>query len=199
MTRLLLLAMLGLALGVAAALSLQGSLGPFAPPRPLSTGTALIGGPFRLVDHTGKQVTDQDFRGRHMLVYFGFTHCPDVCPTGLNTMTVALNALGQKAERITPLFITLDPERDTPELLAQYVKSFHPRFVGLTGTPENVAQVVKAYKVAAKKVPSEPPGSGYTFDHSSVIYWMDENGQFVAPFTHGSTPEQITARLNEGL
>src|SRR5690349_7329011 len=109
-----------------------------------SVGQAMVGGPFTLVDHTGKQVTDRDFRGRIMLVFFGFTFCPDVCPSGLQVIAAALDKLGPQAQKITPILITIDPERDTPAQLAAYVKSFHPRLVGLTGTPEEIAAVVKA-------------------------------------------------------
>ena len=109
---------------------------PGAASRPM--GQALVGGPFTLTDHTGKRVTDQDFRGRFMLVFFGFTYCPDVCPTALQVMAAALEKLGRKAEQITPVLITVDPERDTPEQMAMYVKSFHPRLVGLTGTPAEI-------------------------------------------------------------
>ena len=115
-------------------------------------GQALIGGPFTLTDHTGKRVTDQDFRGRNMLVFFGFTFCPDVCPSALQVMSAALDKLGPKAERFVPILITVDPERDTPMQLASYVQSFHPRLVGLTGTPAEIDAVVKAYRVYVRKV-----------------------------------------------
>lgn len=160
-----------------------------------STGKALVGGPFSLVDHTGKKVTDQDFRGRYMLVYFGFTHCPDVCPSGLQVIAAALDKAGAKAEQITPLLITVDPERDTPEQLASYVPSFHPRLVGLTGTPEQVAPVLKAYRVYAKRVDDPKSSAGYTFDHTSLIYLMDRNGEYIAHFTHATPVDRIAERL----
>jgi protein SCO1/2 len=160
-----------------------------------STGKALVGGPFSLVDQTGKAVTDQDFRGRYMLVYFGFTHCPDVCPSGLQVVAAALDKAGAKAEQITPLLITVDPERDTPEQLASYVPSFHPRLVGLTGTPEQVAAALKAYRVYAKRVDDPKSSAGYTFDHTSLIYLMDRNGEYIAHFTHATPIDRIAERL----
>ena len=131
-----------------------------APAQVLSIGKATVGGPFTLTDHTGRRVTDKDFRGQHLLVFFGFTYCPDVCPSGLQVMTAALEELGPKAEKITPIFISVDPERDTPEQLALYVSSFHPRLVGLTGTPEEIQQVAKAYRVYYKKVEDESSTAG---------------------------------------
>jgi protein SCO1/2 len=160
-----------------------------------STGKALVGGPFSLVDHTGKAVTEQGFRGRYMLVYFGFTHCPDVCPSGLQVMAAALDKAGAKAEQIMPLLITVDPERDTPEQLASYVPSFHPRLVGLTGTPEQVAAALKAYRVYAKRVDDPKSSAGYTFDHTSLIYLMDRNGEYIAHFTHATPVDRIAERL----
>jgi protein SCO1/2 len=164
-----------------------------------STGKALVGGPFELVDHTGKKVTDADFRGRFMLVYFGFTYCPDVCPSGLQVMSAALDQAGSKADQITPILITVDPQRDTPEQLAQYVPSFHPRLVGLTGSPDQVAAALKAYRVYAKKVEDPKSSAGYTYDHSSIIYLMDRQGNYVAHFTHATPVERIAERLKQVL
>jgi len=157
-----------------------------------SLGKAAVGGPFTLTDHTGRRVTDKDFRGKFMLVYFGFTFCPDVCPSGLQVMAAALDELGPKAERITPIFISVDPERDTPEQLAQYVPSFHPRLVGLTGTPEEVQAVAKAYRVYYRKVKDEKSTAEYTVDHTSIIYLMSPEGEFIAHFTH-ATPASVMA------
>ncbi len=164
-----------------------------------STGKALVGGPFTLVDHTGKTVTDQDFRGRYMLVYFGFTNCPDVCPSGLQVMAAALDKVGAKADQVTPILITVDPERDTPEQLATYVPSFHPRLVGLTGSQEQVAAVLKAYRVYAKKVEDPKSAAGFTYDHTSLIYLMDRNGEYVAHFTHATSVDRIAERLAKVL
>ncbi len=160
-----------------------------------STGKALVGGPFTLVDHTGKTVTDKDFRGRYMLVYFGFTNCPDICPSGLQVMAAALDKAGAKADQVTPIFITVDPERDTPEQLASYVSSFHPRLVGLTGSPEQVTAALKAYRVYAKKVEDPKSTAGFTFDHTSIIYLMDRDGDYLANFTHASSVDRIAERL----
>lgn len=161
----------------------------------ISIGKATIGGPFTLVDHTGRRVTDRDFAGRHMLVFFGFTFCPDICPTALQVMAAALDKIGPKAERVTPVFITVDPERDTPEQLAQYVSSFHPRLVGLTGTPEEIAAVARAYRVYYRKTKDERSSAPYTMDHTSIVYLMDRRGEFITHFTHATPVDTIAARL----
>lgn len=151
--------------------------GPGAPARPVQAAGAPIdvGGPFNLVDHTGRRVTDADFRGRPMLVFFGFTHCPEVCPTTLLDITNQLKALGPEAERLQVLFITVDPERDTPAQLALYLQSFDPRIVGLSGTVDEVEAAVKAYKAYARKIPTE---DSYTMDHTASVYVMDAAGRF---------------------
>ncbi|MGH9807928.1 MAG: SCO family protein [Terriglobia bacterium] len=164
-----------------------------------SSGKALIGGPFTLTDQNGKQVTDKDFRGRFMLVYFGFTFCPDVCPSALQVMAAALDKLGPKAAKITPIFITIDPERDTPDKMAQYVQSFDPRLVGLTGTPEEIAAVTKEYRVYAKKVDDPKSTAGYTMDHSSIIYVMGPDGSYRTHFTHTTNVDAMAARLAKML
>jgi cytochrome oxidase Cu insertion factor (SCO1/SenC/PrrC family) len=164
-----------------------------------STGKALIGGPFTLTDQNGKRVTDKDFRGRFMLVYFGFTFCPDVCPSALQVMAAALHKLGPKAEKIVPIFITIDPERDTPEKMAQYVQSFDPRLVGLTGTPEEIAAVTREYRVYAKKVEDPKSTAGYTMDHSSIIYVIGPDGAYRTHFTHTTNVDAMAARLGEML
>ncbi len=186
---------------IALAAALVGGLVAFAVVQPQvsnvlpSTGKALVGGPFTLVDHTGKTVTEKDFRGLYMLVYFGFTHCPDVCPTGLQVMSAALEKVGAKAEQVTPILITVDPERDTPEQLASYVPSFHPRLVGLTGSPEQVGAALKSYRVYAKKVDDPKSAAGFTFDHTSLLYLMDRNGDYIAHFTHATPVDRIAERL----
>jgi protein SCO1/2 len=151
--RLALIVLAGLMVGAAAALAIfpeaRERLLPASAP---SVGRALVGGAFSLTDQTGKRVTDKDFRGRYTLVFFGFTNCPDVCPSALQVMAAALDKLGPEGQKITPLFITVDPERDTPAQLAGYLKSFHPRLVGLTGTPAEIEAVTKAYRVYVKKV-----------------------------------------------
>jgi protein SCO1/2 len=164
-----------------------------------SGGKALIGGPFVLTDQNGKQVTDKDFRGRFMLVYFGFTFCPDVCPSALQVMAAALDKLGPKAAKITPIFITIDPERDTPDKMAQYVQSFDPRLVGLTGSPDEIAAVTKEYRVYAKKVDDPKSTAGYTMDHSSIIYVMGPDGSYRTHFTHTTNVDAMAAHLAKML
>jgi protein SCO1/2 len=163
-------------------------------------GTALgsaIGGPFRLTDQNGNWVTDADLKGKWSLIYFGYTHCPDACPTALNDIAVALGELGAKREAVRPVFITVDPERDTPAALKDYVTSFDAPILALTGTAEEVAQAAKAYRVYYAK--HAEPGGDYSMDHSSVIYVMDPQGRFTASFTHESSPEQIAERLKKLL
>lgn len=165
----------------------------------ITSGKALIGGPFKLTDHTGKRVTEKDYRGKYMLVFFGFTFCPDVCPGSLQVMTEALERLGKKAERLTPLFISVDTERDTPEELARYVKSFYPTLVGLTGSPEEIAAAAKAYRVVYRKVKDERSTAGFTYDHTTFFYLMDPNGEFVTHFNHGIDPKTLAERLDKFL
>jgi protein SCO1 len=144
-------------------------------------GAPTIGGPFKLVNGEGRPVTDRDFRGHYLLVYFGYTFCPDVCPTTLNQMAEALDALGPKADQVQPLFITVDPKRDTPQVVGQYVAAFTPRLVGLTGTPEEIAKVAREYRVYyAIHQTAGAPGE-YTVDHSSILYLMSPSGVFIAP------------------
>jgi protein SCO1/2 len=165
-----------------------------------AAGTLLasaIGGPFRLVDQNGKTVTDTDLKGKWSLVYFGYTHCPDACPTALNDIAIALDQLGPKREAVRSVFITVDPERDTPEVLKDYVASFDAPILALSGSPEEIARAAKAYRVYYAKHPE--PGGDYSMDHSSVIYVMDPEGRFTASFTHQSTPEEITERLKKLL
>ena len=165
-----------------------------------AAGTLLasaIGGPFRLVDQNGKTVTDADLKGKWSLVYFGYTHCPDACPTALNDISIALDELGPKRDAVRPVFITVDPERDTAEVLKAYVTSFDAPIMALTGTPEEIAQAAKEYRVYYAKHPEA--GGDYSMDHSSVIYVMDPEGRFTASFTHENTPEEIAERLKKLL
>ena len=161
-----------------------------------SSGTATVGGPFTLVDQQGRTVTDETFRGRWMLVFFGFTHCPDVCPTALNDMSAVLAELGAAADKVQPIFITVDPERDTVEAMSQYVANFDPRIVALTGTPEQIAQAAKAYRVYYKKVPQ---GDDYTMDHTGILYLMDPQGRFMTHFTPNTPPADMAARIRKLL
>ncbi|HEX6830674.1 MAG TPA: SCO family protein, partial [Methyloceanibacter sp.] len=156
-----------------------------------SSGAALIGGPFSLAGGDGKPVTDRDFRGRYMLIFFGFTHCPDICPAELQVIAQALEQLGDKAKNVVPIFITLDPERDTPEAMANYVKSFGPNFVGLTGSPEAIAAAAKAYRVAYSKVENKESAGDYSVDHSALVYLMDPEGRYVTHFSYGLSADQM--------
>jgi cytochrome oxidase Cu insertion factor (SCO1/SenC/PrrC family) len=189
----------GAALGLAAAIALLPDLRERLLPSvgQQVTGKALIGGAFTLTDNTGKHVTDQDFHGKYTLVFFGFTSCPDICPAGLQLIAGALQKLGTKAQLITPIFISVDPQRDTPEKLAAYVKNFDPRLVGLTGTPEEIAVVAKAYRVYYAKVPSKERPDDYTMDHTSIIYVMDPKGEFVTHFTPSTSVDDIAAKLDK--
>ncbi len=186
--RLLMLAPAGvLAAGLAGAAAWMGT-------RPAGGGAVAIGGPFRLETGDGKMVTDADFRGRWMLVYFGYTRCPDACPTALQDMANALDGL-TPAERakVAALFITVDPERDTPAVVQDYVRAFNAPITGLSGTPEQVAAAAKAYRVYYAKHPRAD--GDYEMDHSSIIYVMDPRGEFIANFTHESAPDAIAAKL----
>ena len=165
-----------------------------------AAGTVLasaIGGPFHLVDQNGKTVTNADLKGKWALVYFGYTHCPDACPTALNAISIALDDLGPKRDAVRPVFITVDPERDTPEVLKSYVTAFDAPILALTGTPQEIAQAAKDYRVYYAKHPE--PGGDYAMDHSSVIYVMDPEGRFTATFTPENSPEEIAARLKKLL
>src|SRR6266496_1345663 len=145
---------------------------------PVAQQIAAIGGPFKLIDQNGQMVTDQDLKGKPFLVFFGFTHCPDVCPTALFDMSEVLNRLGPDADKVNALFITVDPERDTPAALKDYLSSFDPHLIGVGGDADALAAVAKAYRVYYKKVPLKD--GDYTMDHTAIVYLMDKNGQFVA-------------------
>ncbi len=164
-----------------------------------SSGAALIGGPFSLVGADGKPVTDRDFRGRYMLIFFGFTHCPDICPAELQVIAQALEQLGDKAKKMVPIFITLDPERDTPDAMANFVKSFGPNFVGLTGSPEAIAAAAKAYRVAYSKVENKDSAGDYSVDHSALVYLMDPKGRYVTHFSYGLSADQMAQKLGKFL
>jgi protein SCO1/2 len=167
--------------------------------RVITSGQALIGGPFELVGKDGKTVTDKDFRGRYMLVFFGFTHCPDICPAELQVMSAALDDLGDKADQVVPIFITVDPKRDTPQLVTAYVENFGPNFVGLTGSPEAVDKAAKAYRVTYQKFQEEGAGDNYSVDHSALVYLMGPDGKFVTHFPYGTSPEKMADTLRRYL
>jgi protein SCO1 len=164
---------------------------------PIGPAAAAVGGPFRLEDQNGRRVTDQDMKGRPFLVFFGYTHCPDICPTSLFDISQVLRKLGGDADRTGALFITVDPERDTPAVLKDYLSNFDPHLRGLTGDPNAVNAAIKAYRVYAKKVPLDH--GDYTMDHTAVVYLMDKEGRFVAPFNLKQTPDAAAAELRKYL
>ena len=162
-------------------------------------GSALIGGAYSLVDQDGRTITDRTFDGRLKLVLFGFTHCPDVCPTGLAAVTAARDLLGDKAGEVQPIFVSVDPERDTSRVLKDYLASF-PGVVGLTGSPAAVADAARAYRVYAAKVSSDggavaPGETDYVVDHTALIYLMGRNGEYLGFFKIGAAPDEIAAAL----
>jgi len=160
-------------------------------------GTSAIGGPFKLIDQSGKPITDQDLKGRPFLVFFGYTHCPDVCPTTLFDVSEVLHALGKDADRTAALFITVDPDRDTPAAIKDYLSSFDPHLRGATGDAAAIGAVEQAYRVYAKKVPTA--NGDYSMDHTALVYLMDKQGRFVAPFSLKRKPEDSAADLRRYL
>jgi protein SCO1 len=182
----------GLLLCFGAALMLSGRLSA-----PVAQQVAAIGGPFKLVDQNGQTMTDAGLKGHPFLVFFGFTHCPDVCPTTLFEVSEILRSLGPDADRTRALFITVDPERDTPAVMKDYLSSFDPHLSGLTGDAAAIAAVAKAYRVYYKKVPLDQ--GGYTMDHTAIVYLMDKDGRFVAPFSLKRTTDAAAADLRRYL
>lgn len=161
------------------------------------TAPAAIGGPFQLTDQSGQTVTDQSLKGRPTLIFFGYTHCPDVCPTTLFEMSEVLRAMGADADRVNAYFVSVDPERDDVATIKSYLSSFDPHLKGLTGPPAAVADVLREYRVYARKVPSKD--GDYTMDHTALIYLMDRNGRFVSPFNLNRTPEEAATDLKRYL
>jgi cytochrome oxidase Cu insertion factor (SCO1/SenC/PrrC family) len=167
--------------------------------RSMAGGEALVGGPFTLTDQHGALVTEGDFAGRYMLIYFGYTYCPDFCPMSLANMTRALDLLPpERAEQVVPILITIDPERDTVEQLAEYAPLFHPRLVALTGTPEQTKDAARAYRVYSSKA-GNGDSDTYLMDHSTFIYLMGPDGKYVRHFSHSATPEEIAAGIEAAL
>ena len=158
---------------------------------------AAIGGPFQLTDQNGKAVTDKSLKGKPTLIFFGYTHCPDVCPTSLFEMSEVLRAMGKDADKVNAVFISVDPERDTQAAMKDYLSSFDPHLEGLSGDPAEVAKVITSYRVYAKKVPAKD--GDYTMDHTALIYLMDRDGRFVAPFNIKRKPEEAAADLKKYL
>ena len=161
--------------------------------------TAAVGGPFQLVDQSGRRVDQSVLEGKWSAVFFGYTYCPDVCPTSLLLMQTAVEQLGPDgANKVNLVFITVDPERDTPELIKGYVSNFGPTIIGLTGTPEQIASAARAYRVYYQKAPSKD-GGPYLMDHSSILYLLDRNERFITHFTHEAKAEAISAALRRLL
>lgn len=161
------------------------------------TAPAAIGGPFQLTDQSGATFTDKNLQGRPSLIFFGFTHCPDVCPTSLFEISQVLQAMGKDADKINAVFVTVDPERDTQAAMKDYLSSFDPHLKGLTGDPAAVQKVITEYRVYAKKVPLKD--GDYTMDHTALVYLMDRDGHFVAPFNLSRKPEEAAADLKHYL
>src|ERR1700684_3314957 len=163
----------------------------------LMYGRGTVGGPFTLTDQNGRRRSDRDFRGKLMMVYFGYTFCPDVCPADLMAITQALDALGPAADGVQPIFITVDPERDT-KVLKEYVAAFHPSLIGLTGSPDEIRKVANAYKAFYVKVPDER-GGDYSIDHTGVIYLMGRNGEYLGFMPPQTSPQRLTEILQKYL
>jgi protein SCO1/2 len=181
----------GLVLSLSVVLIAREHLGTSAPQ------AAAIGGPFRLIDQDGRSVTEQDLKGRPSLVFFGFTHCPVICPTTLFDISEIMRALGPDADRTRAVFITVDPERDTQEVLKDYLSSFDPHLSGLTGDLPAITAVAKEYRAYFKKVAVD--GGDYTMDHTTITYLMDKEGRFVSPFNLKRTPDVSAAELRAHL
>ena len=163
-----------------------------------TANSASFGGPFTLTASDGSTKTDESFRGRWMLVYFGFTNCPNICPTTLSAISRALDIVGPLSEKVQPLYITIDPERDTPQQMGAYTRAIDPRILGLTGTPQAIASVAREYRVFYKKVPGQTPND-YSMMHSAYIYVMDPTGKYVTLITQSQDPDAIAERLREVL
>jgi protein SCO1/2 len=184
-------------LGVAAGLLLAETGHHVFPAHTVSTGVARIGGPFQLMDQDGVARRDSDFRGRYLLIYFGYSHCPDVCPTTLSDIAGAYDRLGARKTKVVPVFVTLDPGRDTPKVIKTYLAAFGPEFVGLTGTDDAIARVANEYR-ASYRVRALPEG-GYALDHSSAIYLMGPDGRFIAFYEDEAGPGTLAADLRKKI
>ena len=163
-----------------------------------SEGAALIGGPFSLIDVNGKRVTERDFRGKLMLVFFGYAHCPDVCPTGLQTLSNVMEKLAGDAGKVVPVFISVDPKRDTPQVLAGYMQNFSPAIVALTGDEKDIASAAKAYRVYYRKAQAGGD-EDYTVDHSAFVYLMDREGKYVTHFAFNMPLDSMLAVIRKKI
>lgn len=199
-TRTRLLTIIALVLASAAALALAEAWLVVNPhPKVVTSGTAAIGGPFTLLATDGRSVSNETYRGKWLLIYFGYTFCPDVCPTALTNMSAALETLGPLASKIQPLFVTVDPRRDTPAVLADYLKSFDPRIVGLTGNQAQIDSVLKTYRVYAEAQKSEAGSANYPISHSAYLYLMDPEGRFANVIHGGESGDEIAAWLRNKM
>lgn len=182
-----------IALTLVAILALFNYMNADRTPTAAENSRALIGGPFELVNHLGNPVTEKDFLGKYMIVYFGYTYCPDVCPMDLQIMAEALNYLTpEQLDQINPVFVTVDPERDTVAIMAEYVSFFHEKLIGLTGTVEQIDKIKKAYRVYAAKADDSPD---YLVDHTAYTYLMDKDGTFLQHFNHGEDSKEMAAKI----
>ncbi len=184
------------AIAILAAVLIAWQFGLFSPDgrRVGSSGIAKIGGPFELIDHNGKSRKSAEFRGKFMLIYFGYSCCPDVCPTALQIMSTALQTLGDRAKAVQPIFITVDPKRDTPAHLKEYVQNFYPGMIGLTGDEKLIKDAAKKYRIYYAKAlqdKSKPDADDYLMDHSSIVFFMDQKGKYVTHFSHQTNADAM--------
>ena len=191
----------GLFVSVAALLLFPQTFGlnPTSGPQVKTSGKALIGGPFSLLDNKGQRVSDKAYAGKFLLIYFGYTFCSDMCPVQLQVMNAALNALGDKAKRIQPLLISIDPERDDVAAMADYVANYGNRLVGLTGTVKEIEAVTRTYRVYYSKEMREGSAGNYRVEHAGIIYLMDESGAFIKHFSFGVKPDELVRELEKLL
>jgi cytochrome oxidase Cu insertion factor (SCO1/SenC/PrrC family) len=168
-------------------------------PQQLDTGTALIGGPFTMLNQNGETVTDKTYVGKYMLLFFGFTNCGDVCPAELQVMSAAFTEMGPVSDQITPIFVTIDPDRDTPPVMAAYVKNFNPRLQGLTGSAEQIAAFAKIYHIFYQKIPNPKDPANYEMDHSSILYLMGPDGKFIKHFPYTTDAKGLAIDLKKVL
>lgn len=165
-----------------------------------SYGEALIGGSFEAMDHTGEPITDKDLLGKYALIYFGFTYCPDICPTTLLIVANVLDGLNEaRASQLTPVFVSVDPARDTVEVMANYVSNFHPKLIGITGTKEQIDRIAKAYKVYYQVVENEDSALGYQVDHSGFLYLMGPDGKYITHFPHNVSEQDLATALRSHI
>ena len=166
---------------------------------PTGSGVALVGGPFTMVNHKGETVTDKTYLGKPMLLFFGFTFCPDICPTELQVMAAALTEMGESGADIQPIFVTVDPERDTPQVMASYVSNFGERFIGLTGSPAQIANMAQTYRVFYARQDNKADPANYQMDHSAIIYLMGVDGKFLKHFSYSTDAKALADGLKQAL